>query len=598
MPRFHRLGVVGGLVFALTILVSTRAAFADCISLSTPADLDNVRNNLAGEYCVQNDIDMDGFGNFTPIGTKTPWGSSPFTGQFHGGGHSIENLTIHQSDRNGTGLFAAAANGAIIEDLVLVNANVSLDNGIVDGQLWSVGAVVGVANNSTLRRLSVSGAVTEDSAYGFGGGIVGELDDGATLDQSVSAATVVAPFYGGAGGAVGGVLHGILTRTYAVGSVSGGNGCHGGLVASNTGTVLQSFTAQSVTVSGPEYACLGGLVGSNEGTISQSYSAAMLPDDGSASSVTGALVGDNGGTEGKLSIIDQSYAVGYVRVNGGYAGGFAGDSEYAQTTNSYFDVDTTGQSRAGQCINECNLATAMTTEQLQAALPPGFDPNVWAITPGQSYPYLIGVGDDLVQVPLSIQVLPVTDPRRGMTRKPSAPTSWLYVFLPVGQLDAAQYNHPRAMKLAGLATVYTAISRSIGSTRGVAALQGVKIDTYFWNGKTKITTWQGPVTQFASMGDLVDLPPSQAMDDSNVVGNLKQRQVVILRATSGTSTHWLLATSYTIRFGRPFRIVALDPWSGRQVLINPTTKKIVAPKHLGAVLRTLVVDAYQPVTLN
>lgn len=50
--------------------------------ITTPAQLNEVRNNRSACYKLGNDIDMSAFGNFVPIGLES--GGYPFTGTFDG----------------------------------------------------------------------------------------------------------------------------------------------------------------------------------------------------------------------------------------------------------------------------------------------------------------------------------------------------------------------------------------------------------------------------------------------------------------------------------------------------------------------------------
>jgi hypothetical protein len=43
-------------------------------------------------------------------------------------------------------------------------------------------------------------------------------------------------------------------------------------------------------------------------------------------------------------------------------------------------------------------------------------------------------------------------------------------------------------------------------------------------------------------------------------------------------------------------VVANDPWTGRQVLINPATKRVVSPA--GFPLAGFEIDGYRPATLQ
>ena len=63
------------------------------IGIYTAQDLNNVRNNLSGQYILMDDIDLSGWGNWNPIGGY----SNKFTGIFNGNGHIIRNMTINIS---------------------------------------------------------------------------------------------------------------------------------------------------------------------------------------------------------------------------------------------------------------------------------------------------------------------------------------------------------------------------------------------------------------------------------------------------------------------------------------------------------------------
>ncbi len=66
-----------------------------------PADLDNIRSNLAGDYVLGADIDLTSFANWVPIGTL----ATPFTGSLTGTGYTISNLAISRATEDYVGLF-------------------------------------------------------------------------------------------------------------------------------------------------------------------------------------------------------------------------------------------------------------------------------------------------------------------------------------------------------------------------------------------------------------------------------------------------------------------------------------------------------------
>ena len=99
---------------------------AKIIEISTPADLNSVRNNRAANYKLVKDIDMTATTSWTPIST--------FTGVFDGNGHSIIGL---KTSAGGTyaGLFTQN-NGTI--------KNLTLKDGKTSGESIYAGGICGV----------------------------------------------------------------------------------------------------------------------------------------------------------------------------------------------------------------------------------------------------------------------------------------------------------------------------------------------------------------------------------------------------------------------------------------------------------------------
>ena len=199
-------------------------------------DLDNVRNDLTGDYVLVNDLNSgtagyEGIGDdFEPIGVR-PQDGDAFTGTFDGDEFGIEDLVIDVDpvDR-GVGLFAATENEGVV----------------------------------VVENLSVSGSVTNaDTDFNETGGLVG-LHDSGTIQNCVSHVDVIHEgIY--AGGLVGDNQD-TVTDSYATGSVAGDERV-GGLVGRNTGTTIDSYSTGSVE--GDEQ--VGGLVGLNNETIETSY---------------------------------------------------------------------------------------------------------------------------------------------------------------------------------------------------------------------------------------------------------------------------------------------------------------------------------------
>jgi len=151
--------------------------------ISTPQELDNIRNNLSATYELTNDIDMSGWGNFQPIGNYIT-SSDVFTGHFDGKGYKITNLTINYTG-NRVGLFGAVMNGAEIKNLGVENANVSTDGVIV-------GALVGYGKNITISNCFGKNCSVKTNTH-TAGGLIGYSDTNSITDCFVSNVNIDSP---------------------------------------------------------------------------------------------------------------------------------------------------------------------------------------------------------------------------------------------------------------------------------------------------------------------------------------------------------------------------------------------------------------------
>ena len=257
------------LMFFLTAASATAfAAFSgagggtadDPYIITTPAQLSEVRNSTNAYYRLGNDIDMSGFGNFTPIGWS---GSSsyPFTGSFDGDYYTISGLTINQPTRDYVGLFGGLGSPgkvSTVKNLRLTNVNITGRN--------YVGGLIGQARyGAVVERVYVDGTVTgpfinDDVMGGYAvGGLIGNMGwyGVATVSECVSKATVTSGF------TIAGGLVGCLSRDYQT-SVA--------FVISNS--YATGRVSAPVEPGDPEWdrgGAAGGLVGWVEGRVSNSY---------------------------------------------------------------------------------------------------------------------------------------------------------------------------------------------------------------------------------------------------------------------------------------------------------------------------------------
>ena len=223
-------------------------------------DLEAIRNNLSGHHILMNDLDSttagydelagptanDGNGWHPLIGSG---GDPPFTGTFDGQGYEIRDLFINLPGIGYVGLFSIVGEEGRIENIGVVNANVT-STAYIGGL---VGLNKGIVNNSYS-----TGNVAGNE---WVGGLVGQNDG--TVSNSYSTCNVASD--SSAGGLMGGNT-GTVSDSYATGSVTCEEGA-GGLMAANSGTVSNSYSTGSVT--GNDY--IGGLIGYSEGTASDSF---------------------------------------------------------------------------------------------------------------------------------------------------------------------------------------------------------------------------------------------------------------------------------------------------------------------------------------
>jgi len=254
----------------LLITVALIAGMEGCIfptsqnlEIWTWNDLAAVRNNLSGNHILMNDLDSTTAGytelasptanqgkGWQPIGT----GNSPFVGTFDGQGYEIRDLFINRPDEDFVGLFGIVDEGGHIEDIGVVNADVT-------GGYEYVGGLLG-ANVGTVSNSYSSGSVTGEE---FVGGLMGFNGEAGTVSNSYSSGSVTGSY--GVGGLLGANV-GTVSNSYSSGSVTGENGA-GGLLGFNgeAGTVSNSYSTGSVT--GYEY--VGGLLGGNVAIVSDSF---------------------------------------------------------------------------------------------------------------------------------------------------------------------------------------------------------------------------------------------------------------------------------------------------------------------------------------
>ncbi|MBW6516846.1 MAG: hypothetical protein K0B81_09600, partial [Candidatus Cloacimonetes bacterium] len=291
-----------------------------------------------------------------------------FMGSFDGNGFSIHNLYINRPNEVFQGLFGAIYNSTL-NNITLVNVNVT-------GYI-AVGSLVGLNWwHGIVKNITSEGTVT---GYETIGGIIG-VSYGETLtEQCFSLVNVYGS--GREVGEVGGISglnqnHSIIRKCKSegivygyrnIGGITGHNFSYSSVIKSySTGIVIGDIT-------------VGGIVGFNNAysLIENCYSSSQVYGNRYA---TGGLVGLNWFNSGVVNSYSSSIVIGDSNV-----GGLIGvQNVEATTTNSYWDIVTSGQEDSD------GGTEAVTVDMvLDNTIYTNWDfADTWAMTDYTTYPYL------------------------------------------------------------------------------------------------------------------------------------------------------------------------------------------------------------------
>ncbi|WP_026767829.1 filamentous hemagglutinin N-terminal domain-containing protein, partial [Selenomonas ruminantium] len=317
------------------------------------AELQNMQNNLNGNYMLAKDIDASGIQKFTPIGMTAENG---FTGKFDGLGYTIKGLQIDVRQLNGdsgaatstqvlydgavskVGLFSSLGAAAVVENVGLLDGSVSVtfggDRTTANAYTVNAGSLAGV-NAGTIRNVYSTNTVTVQTTER---GRVNSREEGKDIKGYV-------------GGLVG-ENQGTISKAYTTGAVTG------------------SLSGESLSVGRNAVALhVGGLAGTNSGGIAQAYhgtgtvsaslnARAYVDSDSDQSGIyAGGLVGSNAGAltniynTGAVSGSIESGDVINMMKGGLYAGGIVGmQGSNGTLTSSYNTGAVSGSIKAGDMI--------------------------------------------------------------------------------------------------------------------------------------------------------------------------------------------------------------------------------------------------------
>jgi hypothetical protein len=308
-----------------------------------PALAGAIAANPQGDFALANSYNasQDGVYSVSPISTN-------FDGYLVGLGNTISNISIN-------------------------NANECCVGGLFES-ISARGAVAGIRlkNLSVLSNHGAAGLVYENFGILFSNSVTGSVAGGS--DASAVAGLVA-------------IDYGQVNASYSSASVtsSSGNSDAGGLVGAEFGMTQNSFATGAVSVSGAGN--IGGLIGevAENGMAADCYATGNI--SGGPGSNVGGIVGQNDFNSNQVS---TSYAIGVVSGGSGSAvGGAFGVNDSKRVVYEYWDTTTSGTS-IGVGLGNGSEITGLTSEQLEANLPYGFDTKTWAENPkiNNGFPYL------------------------------------------------------------------------------------------------------------------------------------------------------------------------------------------------------------------
>lgn len=392
------------IILAVTFFLCSVYAHA-LIEVWTADDLNNVRNDLSGDYIQMANIDLniapynEGEG-WVPIGWhRNDYDNDPFTGSYDGNGFLIYDLFINRSDIDypdeyiyPQGLFGASGNYASLSNIGLIDVDITLHLQGPGYGARGAGSLIGFGRTSYISNCHATGsldAIGQSFANHHIGGLIGNNRGGSISGcwtrMSVTGGTDV-------GGLIGLATLTPISNSHASGTVYGTLRV-GGLIGDYDQNYSMNNCYSEGTVTGES--SVGGLVGANRAsTIYNSYSRADVTGTGS----------DIGGFAGRSTVaagIENCYSTGSV-AGVQDVGGFVGWDVMTNFVNCYWDTETSGTtvSAGGE-----GRTTAEMTHPHEANTYNGWDfDGIWSTDVNydinDGYPYLeevtVDVGNELL----------------------------------------------------------------------------------------------------------------------------------------------------------------------------------------------------------
>ena len=315
-----------------------------CSSIHNVINIFHCRYKLARDLDF-NDPDSYQTGVVNPVWTTgAGWqpigvGGEKFIDKFIGNGYTISNLRIHNFSTDHAGLFGSISDSARIENIGLLNVDISIDN--ETSAFFSAGALVGSGGQSEIVN-----------SYVIGGNVRGNNFVGGLVGWS----------------------RGTIVNGYADVLVSARDHV-GGLVGTGSGEIRNSYA--SGTVAGNNM--IGGLAGFFSGDIYNSHASSMVKGDSKVGGLAGEIAGRS---------VNNSYAIGKVSGKSS-TGGLIGSNFNGIVNTSYWDIET---SKVSDDDND-STGAGKTTSALQGPVDAtgiysNWSPDDWHFDTNAQYPAL------------------------------------------------------------------------------------------------------------------------------------------------------------------------------------------------------------------
>lgn len=332
------------------------------IPIYTAGDLQNIQNDLAGNYKLMNDIDMSDF-SWKPIGEDTKQKLRGFTGTLDGQNFSISNLSLkagksyRDSNLNiGYGIFTELLGTVknlkitdsvfeVDDDHISNNAISSIDVGILAASLTGGSVENCVAQNCEID-LRTTLEIPAMNVGTFSGKTSGTsfIKNCKADNSTIKGSTYSRLTLGGIAGSAYEISDSIFAGSVNV--VSSGNFSSasyvGGISGITRNQMKNCVNSGNITATASSQIIAGGITGRASGmalpvSMCVNYEA-VYTDSRLDRGVAGGIVG-----ELYSSFVENCYNAGNVKVVTGYAGGIIGyDNQTTRSISRCYNIGSNG----------------------------------------------------------------------------------------------------------------------------------------------------------------------------------------------------------------------------------------------------------------